>query len=158
MWSEAILTLPKEGSTSSHSSSSSGLVTAAQAEIYSSVTGGRSQVCAVPLSISKEMSKSQNVKSFMFNTTKAVFQSGACLTVTEFMLRTDLVCYPQSCLCRVQPVSFPVGNSPPKLYIMLLYQGAYTLLLELLPLLELNKESVVSSINKFVLFLLTNHL
>lgn len=98
--SEAILTLPKQGSTSSPSSSSSGLVTAAQAEIYNSVTGGCSQVCTVPLSISREMSKSQNVKSFMFSITKAeFFQSGACLRVTKFMLRTDFVCYPLSHLC-----------------------------------------------------------
>lgn len=51
---EAILTLPKHGATSSLSSSSSGLVTATQPEIHNPVTGGCSQVCTVPLSISKE--------------------------------------------------------------------------------------------------------
>lgn len=80
---EAIPTLPEQGATSSPSSSSSVLVTAPQAEIYNTVTGGCSQVCTV-LSISKEMSKSQNEKSFMFSTTKReFFQSAACLRVTK---------------------------------------------------------------------------
>lgn len=62
----------------------SALVTATQAEIYNPATGGCSQVSTVPLSISKEMSKRQNVKSFMFSTTKAEFsQSDACLRITK---------------------------------------------------------------------------
>lgn len=72
---EAILTLPKHGATSSPSSSTSGLVAATQAEIYNSVTSGCSQVCTVPLSISKEMSKSQNVKSFMLAPQRQSFSS-----------------------------------------------------------------------------------
>lgn len=51
---------------------------------YNPVTAGCSQVCTVPLSTSKELSKCRNIKSFMFSTTKVeFFQSGVCLRVTK---------------------------------------------------------------------------
>lgn len=91
-------------------------VSATQAEIYNPATGGCSQVCTVPLSISKETSKSQNVKSFMFSTTKAEFSSlMPAWESQKFMLRTDLVCYPWFHLCRVQPAVISSGQITSKI-------------------------------------------
>lgn len=93
-------------------SSSSGLVTTAWAEICNPVMGGHSQVCTVLLSMSKEMPKSQNVKSYMSSITGQGF-SGlvSALESQKFMLRPEPEqCYPLFHLCILQPTIMSNGK------------------------------------------------
>lgn len=74
------------------------------------------------------------------------------------MLRTDLVCHPQSHLCRVQPAVISSAKITSKItYHDIVPRSMYPAV-RVIASLELNKENVVCHINKFVLFLLTNHL
>lgn len=88
-------TLPERGATSSPCSSSSGLVTPAQAEICNPGTGGHSQVCMVPLSMSMEMPKSQHMKFYISSITRLDFFSPVFAWESQkFMPRPDFICYP----------------------------------------------------------------
>lgn len=146
-------TLPECGATPSPCSSSSGLVTPAQAKICNPGTGGHSPVCMVPLSVSREMPKSQNMKSYTSSITRPFFFSLVFAWESQkFLLRPDFICYPLSHLCIVQPAVMSNGKETlQNYYIKLSYQvasanlkhqGAHTMLLELLPISELKKSNM----------------